>query len=678
MPNDLRSLASHASILTTYTDVWGNRRSASDETLVAILNQRGIPAASAAETSDSLQRLYAIHAESFVEPVVVAWNGIARVPLRGVDSATIECELRLENDDSRIQIYELSTSTLPSPRGGRDPRARVVSFGQLPFGYHALSIRAGTREAKTTILSAPRQVWKGQGRGFGFFAPLYSFRSARNWGIGDIADAEQFLAWAELNGTGFLGILPTLPAYLDEPLEPSPYAPVSRLFWNEIFVDVGRIPELAIDPAARELLESSGFRAELESLRALDLIDYQRVYAAKRRIFDSLARTFHTRGSDERREAFEKFRASTPLLADYARFRGATEREQTGFRFWRDPKGADGESDASRQHEYVQFIAEEQIAALAGSRASGLYLDFPLGTNRDGFDVWRFPQLFAKNAAIGAPPDFSYGTGQNWGFPPLDPDAIREDGYRYFAACIRHHVRHAGMLRLDHVMSLHRTFWIPDGFEAKDGAYVRYEADEFYAVLAIESHRAKTRIIGEDLGTVPMYVREAIDRRGLHRLFVLQRQLTHAGDPPGTIVPNMVASLNNHDMPPFAGFWKERDIDERLELHLIDARRAAEMREKREHARLLLIGFLRGEGLLTGDTSLETIIAASNRWLARSSAEIVLLSLEDLWAETESQNLPTTTTERPNWRRKFAIGIEEIVQSKEFASALESIRNARG
>jgi 4-alpha-glucanotransferase len=679
MSHELRALASHASILTAYIDVWGNRRTASDEALVAILSRRGIAAGSASEVRESLDRLRAERDTRIVEPVVVAWNGIARVPLHRVESATIECELRLENDDSRVQIYELSAATLPAPRGSRDPLARVVSFGQLPFGYHALSIRAGGREATTTILSAPRQVWSGDAkRRFGIFAPLYSFRSRRNWGIGDFADAERFLSWAEANGAAFLGILPTLPAYLEEPSDPSPYAPVSRLFWNEIFVDVERIPEVAIDPAAQQLLGSDGFRRELESLRALDLIDYRRVYAAKRRLFDSLTRALLTRGSEERRDAFERFRASKPLLADYARFRAATERHRAGFRFWRDPREEPAENDSSHQHEYAQFIAEEQIAALADSHeACGLYLDFPLGTNRDGFDVWRFPHLFAKDAAIGAPPDFSYGTGQNWGFPPLDPDASREDGYRYFAACIRHHVRHAGMLRLDHVMSLHRTFWIPDGFAPRDGVYVRYAADEFYAVLAIESHRAKTRIIGEDLGTVPHYVREAIDRRGLHRLFVLQRQLLHGKEPPGTVASNMVASLNNHDLPPFAGFWKERDIEEREDLGLIDASRATELRAKRQDIRSFLIDFLKREGLLDADTPIDAIIDAANRWLAKSPAEIVLVSVEDLWGEAESQNIPTTTTERPNWRRKFAKTIEEIVESERLAETIASVRNSR-
>lgn len=678
MSHELRALASHASILTAYSDVWGNRRTASDEALVAILSRRGIAAGSASNVRESLDRIRAERAARFVEPVIVAWNGIARVPLHGVDSATIECELRLDEDD-RIRTYEFATATLPAPRGSRDPLARMVSLGHLPYGYHALSVRAGGREATATILSAPRQVWSDDAPcGFGLFAPLYSFRSARNWGIGDLADAERFLSWAESRGAGFLGILPTLPPYLDEPFDPSPYAPVSRLFWNEIFVDVERIPEVAIDPSARQSLAAGGFRQELESLRALDLIDYRRVYAAKRSLFDSLARAFFTRASGERRDAFERFRASKPLLAGYARFRAATERHRAGFRFWPDPREVPAEDDASRQHEYAQFIAEEQIAALADSHAAcSLYLDFPLGTNRDGFDVWRFPHLFAKDAAIGAPPDFSYATGQNWGFPPLDPDAIREDGYRYFAACIRHHVRHAGMLRLDHVMSLHRTFWIPDGFAPRDGVYVRYEADEFYAVLAIESHRAKTRIIGEDLGTVPHYVRESLDRRGLHRLFVLQRQLLHAKEPPGTVAPNMVASLNNHDMPPFAGFWRERDIDEREALRLIDDARAAQLRAKREDIRRFLVEFLKNQGLLDDDTSIAAIIEAANRWLARSPAEIVLLSLEDLWGETESQNIPTTTTERPNWRRKFAKTLEEIVESEKLAATIASVRNCR-
>jgi 4-alpha-glucanotransferase len=303
-------------------------------------------------------------------------------------------------------------------------------------------------------------------------------------------------------------------------------------------------------------------------------------------------------------------------------------------------------------------------AVATHSKAAGvqLYLDLPLGVHPDGYDVWRERNAFCLGAAAGAPPDLFFTKGQNWGFPPLHPEAIRTQGYRYVIAYLRHQLQYAGLLRIDHVMGLHRLFCIPQGIEAKDGVYIRYAADELYAIVNLESHRQQTGIIGENLGTVPSYVNRKMARHHLHRMYVLQYALGPDQQQPLQPVPaETVASLNTHDMPTFAAFWDGLDITDRQDLGLLDQTGADEEQRQRETLKAALKQYLESLGWLqdlTGDGS--DVYAACLRYLAASPAQTVLVNLEDIWGETNPQNVPGTAAERPNWRRKSRFGFEQF------------------
>ena len=251
-------------------------------------------------------------------------------------------------------------------------------------------------------------------------------------------------------------------------------------------------------------------------------------------------------------------------MEDYARFRAAGERQHAPWPAWPAPlrdgviKEGDYDEEAMRYHLYVQWLAHQQLQSLsqkAREKGVRLYFDLPLGVHPDGYDVWREPNLFVLGASAGAPPDAFFAKGQDWGLPPLHPERLREQGYRYYIACVRHLLQMAGILRIDHVMGFHRLFFVPRGMKANQGVYVRYRAEEFYALLALEAHHHQAIIVGEDLGTVPPEVRPAMERHGLHRTYVAQFSLTpdarQALLPPSS---NMVASLNTHDTPTFAGF----------------------------------------------------------------------------------------------------------------------------
>ncbi len=691
----LRELASLYSIQTVYTNVFGNRIEAGAETIFGILRARGVALRSETDVMEAIALRRSAASGRVIEPVNVAWTGRECSLNLRLDPRTSrkKASLEIQLEDGGRQTLDLDLGRLAPLRRHRDPTSRqvikAVPVGDLPPGYHRVRLELGGNEFRAAILSAPRRAWTpdpGSDRGaWGVFVPIYALHHRDGFGIGDFGDAETLAAYAGRHGASFVGTLPLLPAYLQEPFDPSPYSPVSRLFWNEIYIDLDRIPFIEACDPARRLLQPGGRTSRVSDEERE--IDYRTTYERKREVLEALATWFF--GNDvAEREAYESFIASRPYLRDYARFRAVVERRGEGWRAWPerlrrgDLRETDFDPAVERLHLFVQWIAAEQLAATASAAAEHgvrLYLDFPLGTHPDAFDVWRFPSLFADTASVGAPPDISYASGQNWGFPPLDPDAIREDGYSHLIDCVRHQMRHAGMLRIDHVMGLHRLYWIPEGMPPSAGAYVRYRARELYAIFNIESHRSRAQVIGEDLGTVPSYVRTKMDRRGFRRLFVLQRQMTHVlDDPPGEITPNMVASLNNHDMPPFTAFWNGNDIDERLELRMITSAKAESLRQRREAIQTTLTRILHERQVLRpGATDVLEVTRAAHRFLAGSRAGVVLLNLEDLWLETESQNIPTTTSERPNWRFRTRLTLEQIQRDELTGSELTEINRIR-
>jgi 4-alpha-glucanotransferase len=345
---------------------------------------------------------------------------------------------------------------------------------------------------------------------------------------------------------------------------------------------------------------------------------------------------------------------------------------------------AEGDFDARTRdyYLYAQWIASEQMRSAAeGARESGvsLYLDLPLGASRDGYDVWRHREVFASQATVGAPPDPVFSHGQNWGFCPLHPQALREQGYRYAVDFLAHHMQFSGMLRIDHAMGLHRLYWIPDGMDASHGVFVTYRADEMYAVLNLESHRHETALVGENLGTVPSYVNSAMNRHRIRQMYVVQYELEPDRSAAINRVPkNCVASLNTHDMPTFAAFWDGADVDDRLALRLLTEEAARSERAYRARLHERLVEWLRSQGLLDdADADVQSVMRGILEFLAVSPAEVVIVSLEDLWLETRPQNVPGTSTERANWVRKALHGLEAIREMPEVVDMLERVSRQR-
>ena len=490
-----------------------------------------------------------------------------------------------------------------------------------------------------TVLQAPRRAHAGPARSWGLFVPLYALPGP--FGPGDLTRMRLLAEWTAGLGGDLVGSTPLNAVFLDEPFEPSPYLPVSRLYWNELYADPAATPEWQVSARARE-------QAAATPSPEGRLIDYRAAMAAKRRVLEALLACLDGR----RLDAFERHVADHPDLAAYAGFRARCERERAGWREWRDPD-APGEEAAARYHAYAQWLCEQQLAR-AGANGAGPYLDMPLGVHPGGYDTWRFREVFADGISVGAPPDGFFREGQSWGLAPLHPGRLREGGHAYPAACIRALCRHAVAARIDHVMGLHRMFWVPDGMPATEGVYVRYPFEELYAVLCIESRRARTRLVGEDMGTVPAAVRRTMAAHGLLRIYAVQTELGSA-DPFDRVPSEAMVGMNTHDMSTFARFWEDEGAADGRR----DALQAALER--------------RGHAVADGPGALDACLLE----LAGSSASAELVSLEDMWWEREPQNVPGTTTEQPNWRRLARHGVEELDDVPGLTQRLRRVAAAR-
>jgi 4-alpha-glucanotransferase len=408
--------------------------------------------------------------------------------------------------------------------------------------------------------------------------------------------------------------------------------------------------------------------------------------ALKRSVLEMLS-SEGLQDSPARAQELRQFLEEHPLVEDYAAFRAALEKEGRPWTQWpnamRDGvlNPGDYAEESKNYHAYVQWLAHQQMKSLsqkANEKGAGLYLDLPLGVHPDGYDVWKNQGLFAIGTRVGAPPDTFFTLGQDWGFPPIHPERSREQGHKYWADVFRNHFSHAGILRIDHVMGLHRLYWIPEGVDAQSGAYVRYPAEELYAILCLESHRQRCWVIGENLGTVPTYVNRAMSRHGLGKLYVAQFELRSDPDMPlNPVTVNTVVSFNTHDMPPFASWWNGNDIANRLEMGLLSDQGAQAERGELEKTKQALAAFLRGKGLLKADVSPEAVYSACMAYLSTKDSRLLLLNLEDIWLEDQPQNVPGTGPERPNWRRKARYSLDEFIEMPQVLDVLDEIARLR-
>ena len=670
----LHRLARLYGVQAVHRDGFRQDRHPQQEALFAVLRSLGADVAGTKDVPREVRRAEIERWERISDPVSVSWLGQGRAPERDRVSLRLRVPISLQAERLDVSIEnesgiqrQVSAELRCLPwRRKVSVHGRSYAVIDLPIdgppvgvGYYRYRVSVAGRESAGLLVRAPRACCDLK-RGWGAFAPLYALHSRNSPGVGTFAELTMLSAWLGSLGGGFVSTLPLLASFLDEPFEPSPYMPVSRCFWNELFVDLPSVPEWSP--------EFGG----VGDAPAGPHVDYRGLMRAKRSALEkALARL-----GGQRQESFARFVERHAELRAYAAFRSGLERglcEPPEFTL-REP--------ACAYHAFAQWIAEEQLNVLAERAAEDgrqLCLDLPLGVHPRGFDGQRYSEIFPCGIAAGAPPDRFFSKGQNWSFAPINPRLAREQGHAYFIASIRHHMRHAGVLRVDHLMGLHRLYWIPEGFGGDQGVYVRYPAEELYAILCLESQRSNTAVVGEDLGTVPGYVRQRMADHGLRRMYVAQFEYRGDGNPPyDAPARQSVASVNTHDTAMFASFWTGRDIDDQVALGLLDDDHAHDARRRRKRLKQALLGHLRKLRLITGgQPSAAAVLRACLATLGASEAECVIVTLEDLWGETDPQNTPGTDQERPNWTRRARLSLEQIQADPSVVSALAGIEQAR-
>lgn len=734
-PLDLHRLARLWGVARSYQDGFGRRHQPPPESLVAVLAALGAPVLGLEDVPSALRYRQLQLASRTLPPAAVAWDGrCPPLPLTvpaSAAAAPVDLVLHLEGGEDlpfRLGAGEVPAVGRRTLEGRELVRRRLQLAAPVPPGTHRLEVRVaaggGAETAgETRLTSAPLRCAEAgeEVRDWSIFLPLHALVPRPDDGLADLSDLARLARWAGQLGTrghgngergaSTVGVLPLLAAFVDRgvrPFDPSPYAPASRLFWNEIWADLAAVPELPECPGARRVLGSEEILERRRSLAGAPRVDYGAERAWRRPVWQALADHFFERTPESRRREMEAFRARRPEAGLYAAFRAVGDVLRTPWqewpeelRLWPLTAGTDGgegsggellaaageagldrgELESSRRlHLYAQMVTAEQLRRLAESAdAAGLYLDLPLGVHPGSFDVWRHRALFARGASVGAPPDAFFVHGQDWGFPPPSPETLRARGPQHFAAVLRHSMAACRVLRLDHAMQLERLFWIPQGGGPAEGTYVRYPREELLAALVLESRRAGTAVVGEDLGTVPGGVRRAMERHGLARMHVLQFELTGDADDAVTPVPEgALAALDTHDTPTFAAFWHDRDLELRRELDLLGEEEARELARERETLRRALVSFLRRWELLApGEDDPARVAAAVLEHLAAGPAGRLSVNLEDLWGEAEPQNVPGTGAERPNWRRRAAEDLPEIFHDPAVGEALERIAAKR-
>ena len=689
----LHALALAYGIQLHFYDVRGRRYDASEEALLALLPRLGAELETPADIPHAIAARSRALTTRILDDVHVAWDGaLQAVPIQlpaAGDHGTVQITLNLESGE--MVTSHAVVDALPVlgtwTTGGSSFVRRALPLGTpLPLGYHRLELELGSERHDTLIIAAPQRAFVAHDRRWGVFAPTYALRSNVDHGIGTLAELSALWTLANMYGARYVGTLPLNSVFLRELFNPSPYAPVSRLFWNEVYLQLEATPEYAQSESARAYLTSSEFTHQVEALRASDLANYQPQAALMRTAGEHLMRT----AFDPARPSHGELQAAVERdqrLADYARFLATVERRNAPFHVWPDRlrngqlEAGDYDEENFRYHVYMQVRMRQQLEALSAqtkAQGGGLYLDMPLGVHPDGYDAWRFSDCFLDGVSTGAPPDALFSGGQDWGFRPLHPGNLRARRYDYMIESLRNQFRYAGALRIDHVMGLHRLFCIPHGFENAQGVYLEYPANELYAILTLESQRHQCLLIGEDLGTVPDAVRESMTTHDLHRMYVMQFSFTE--DPGQAVAPPPPAasvSINTHDTPTFAAFWTGQDIEQRVHLKHTLPEDAEHEHASRARMRGAVVDYLRTHHFMGAADGPSDVLGGALNCAASSDARLLIVNLEDLWQETNPQNIPGTTSEHPNWRRRAQHHIEELEKVPGLTDTLREIQRRR-
>ncbi|WP_091411065.1 4-alpha-glucanotransferase [Friedmanniella luteola] len=697
----LHALADAFSIATDYWDWQGRHTTVSPTTLVAVLAALGVDASTPESAAAALaQQELAPWRRLLPACRAVREGGTATVPVHAPEGGTLELWVELEVGGRRDVALPAQAGSTRQVDGRPVAELEVALPADLPLGYHRLCARTGAAQAEMTLIVTPQRLAlpaRLAAQGWGVAAQLYSVRSQQSWGVGDLADLEDLAVWAAAeHGADFVLVNPLHAAEPVPPMEPSPYLPTTRRFTNPLYLRLERVPEYAT--AADEQ------RRQVDALRAAALppapdgqgaapIDRNRAWAAKRAALEVVFDAGRTPG---RERAFQAYRAREGRgLQDFATWAVLAEQQGTEVGGWDEryrhpssPAVAEFAARHAREVEFqcwLQWLLDEQLAAAqqAGLRAGmalGIMHDLAVGVHPAGADAWSLQDDYARGITVGAPPDPYNQNGQNWSQPPWRPDRLAETAYAPFRSMVSTILRHAGGIRVDHVIGLFRLWWIPAGQGPTEGTYVRYDHEAMIGILALEAHRAEALVVGEDLGTVEPWVRDHLRDRGILGTSILWFEFDWEGDgkplPPQRWRELCLASVTTHDLPPTAAYLAGDHVRLRDRLGVLTRPLAEELAAAQEERRAWCDELVRA-GLMSEGAGEEEMIVALHRFLTRTPSRLLCVALTDLVGDRQAQNQPGTTDEYPNWRVPLTgpagdpLSLEDVLTSPRAAGLAE-------
>lgn len=723
-PAQIEQAARTWGVETEYWDIWGKRHHASPQLQASILASLGVDVHAQGSLQKAIECRQQRPWRSLLAPTIFfTAGGSSEIPI-SVPAALAEASatVRIQKEDGSVVELQFSLAEAPITNtsdlaGGRFVSKRIRLADDLPLGYHEITLRLGEETSPPSrLIVCPSRVyepaWLQNRHAAGLAISLYGLRSQRNWGCGDTTDLKALADWvAERTGSSFIALNPLHAIPNRQPFNTSPYLPNSIFYRNAIYLDVEAIPDFRVSARATALFQSPAVQKEISRIRDAELVEYERVYALKLRFLKMLFQSFleqewreNTPRAAELKQYIEREGSLLHRFAVYSALDRAIHEQCPDVWNWKSwpEEYQDPESDASREfarkhwrsvlfYQYVQWQLDLQLAAahrhaIERGLSIGLYHDLALATDRFGSDLWAHRDFYVSGCHVGAPPDDFSPKGQDWGFPPPNSDRHVEDAYRLFAESIRKNCRHGGALRIDHVMRFFRLYWIPDGMEATEGTYVRDRFQELLSILALESVRNEVIVIGEDLGTVPDEARQVLHRFGIlsYRLLYFEKYGDGRFRPPQEYPRDALVSATTHDLPTLAGFWLGCDIDARRDAGLLhdeaayQGMRAGRAQEKQKlldllaSLKLLPEWFPRDQAQvpeLTGE--LHNAIVG---FLTSTPSKLMVLNQEDLLKQTEQQNLPGSTGEYPNWRRKMKCTVEDLWTSPEVHDFVQMFR----
>ena len=678
----LGELADRFGISTQFYDWKGRHTQVGEQTVVAILAEFDVDASTPERARAAAQRVRDDHWRRIVQPCVVLRAGQeGRVDVHVPAGAPVS--LRIVGEDGNDHLpWQVDNWNPDRPIDGRMIGEATFGIpGNLPLGYHELIVTIGTHDADgsaadggihttatSTIIVTPNRVGlprrMGASRVWGYAAQLYSVRSHHSWGLGDLTDLADLCTWSASQGAGYLLTNPLHAAEVAGRMEPSPYLPSSRLFVNPIFIRPELIAEYHdLDQYDAYLIESLRTTTLDDDPQAL--LDRDRTWQAKSQALELIHRVDM---SASRRMAFTAFRvARGRRLEDFATWCLLSELHGSDWHDWpaelHDPHGA-AVARVRREHAgridfhmWLQWIADQQLstAQSCGTDAGmpvGLICDLAVGVNGSGADAWMLNGLFAREMNVGAPPDPFNQAGQDWGQPPMRPDVLEQMAYAPLREMVSSALRHAGGVRIDHIMGLFRLWWVPRGLGPRHGAYVRYNHEAMVGVVALEAYRAGALVIGEDLGTVEPWVRDHLASRGILGTSIMWFETGPDGRPrqPQQWREHAMSSVTSHDLPPTSSYLRGDHVELRDRLGLL-TESVDEERENARRERETWLASLRQQGVLEADEDdPEQVTLAMHTLLTRTPSKVINATLTDAVGDPRTQNLPGTEDEYPNWR----------------------------